>query len=161
MAKAQPPKVQPKTPVKPQPKPQVRQKIRIRLKGYDQRVLDRAVADAFFRDNGAAGAQHRDAGLAAAVEFFRTACRRIRCGHAKLRGGGVVDQQEASLFVLHRHAGREQSENIPQNAEIGIRGGFAVLRWGILPVEAGGALHDRRSLAKSLVVLVKWNSKRR
>src|ERR1700720_4304636 len=45
MAKAQPPKVQPKTPVKPQPKPQVRQKIRIRLKGYDQRVLDRAAAD--------------------------------------------------------------------------------------------------------------------
>ena len=40
MAKAQP-KAQPK----PQPKQQVRQKIRIRLKGYDQRVLDRAVAD--------------------------------------------------------------------------------------------------------------------
>jgi small subunit ribosomal protein S10 len=44
MAKA-PAKAQPKTPAKPQPKPQVRQKIRIRLKGYDQRVLDRAVAD--------------------------------------------------------------------------------------------------------------------
>jgi small subunit ribosomal protein S10 len=44
MAKAQA-KAQPKTPAKPQPKPQVRQKIRIRLKGYDQRVLDRAVAD--------------------------------------------------------------------------------------------------------------------
>src|SRR5579863_314930 len=44
MAKA-PAKAQPKTPAKPQPKPQVRQKIRIRLKGYDQRVLDRSIAD--------------------------------------------------------------------------------------------------------------------
>jgi small subunit ribosomal protein S10 len=45
MAKAQTKQPQPKTPAKPPTKPQVRQKIRIRLKGYDQRVLDRAVAD--------------------------------------------------------------------------------------------------------------------
>jgi hypothetical protein len=98
-----------------------------------------------FLDNGAAtGAQQFKAGFAAVGQFFRIRRRRPAAGHPKLRRGGIVHQQEAALRVLNRHAAGERSENIPQNAELGIHGESATgFRRGGLRVVFGAALHDR------------------
>ena len=52
--------------------------------------------------------------------------------HLQLCRGGVVDQQEAALLVLHRDAGRQHLQHIPKDREFGIPGEFAVVgRCGI------------------------------
>jgi len=49
------------------------------------------------------------------------------------------------MLVLNRHAGRKHSEDIPQNAQLGILGASDIaLRRGGLQVVFGAALHNRR-----------------
>ena len=99
-------------------------------------------------------AQQIEAGLVAIVE------RRWHgraCGHLQLGRGSVVDQQEFALFVLDGHARGKQAQNLAQDAQFAVEIAFIIVaRCASLKVVFGETMHAQ-SLAKSLVVLVKWN----
>ena len=82
--------------------------------------------DAFLGYRVVAGAQQLHAGFAAMVQFLRSRRLRFAPGHPELRRGGVVHQQKTALLVLHRHAGREHSEDIPQNSQFGSESELAI-----------------------------------
>ena len=128
-----------------------------RTVGGEKDLFGRPAGEAFFCDGGAPGAEQFDAGLAALVQFPREPGRR----NLKLCRRGIVHQQEVALLVLNRNAGREHPEYISQNAESGISSEFGLVWCGILHGVACAVLHDRRNLPRSLVVLVKWNPKKR
>ena len=94
--------------------------------GGEKHLSGLVAVDAFLGNRVAAGAQQFHAGLAAMVQFLRSRRLRFAPGHPELRRGGVVHQQETALLVLHRHAGREHSEDIPQNSQFGIESEFAI-----------------------------------
>ena len=107
-------------------------------------LLELAVDGGFFRNGGATGAEHFDAGLAAMVQLLRRWCLRLACGDSKLRRGGVVHQQQAALLVLQRDAVGQHSENIPQHPQLGLRGEFVrAWRRGSLQIWVGAVVHSR------------------
>ena len=108
----------------------------------------------FLQHHRAAATQQIEAGLVAIVEWRRHGCA---CGHLQLGRGGVVDQQEFALFVLNGHARWKQAQNVAQDFQFALKS--LSLSWrdrARLKVVFGETMHAR-SLAKSLVVLVKWN----
>jgi hypothetical protein len=108
----------------------------------------------FLQHHRAAATQQIEAGLVAIVEWRRHGCA---CGHLQLGRGGVVDQQEFALFVLNGHARWKQAQNVAQDFQFAAEIAFTILaRCARLKVVFGETTHAR-SLAKSLVVLVKWN----
>jgi hypothetical protein len=110
--------------------------------GGEKNLLVLVAVDAFFRNRVAAGAQQLDPGRAAMVQFLRG--RRLRCtaGHPELGRGGVVHQQEMALLVLHRHAGRKHSEDIPQDSQFGCESELAIaFGCGDPQVVLGSVLH--------------------
>jgi hypothetical protein len=113
--------------------------------GREKDLFDRAAGDAFFSNRGLSGAKQFKAGVEAVVQVLRRRDRRPANGNSKLHGCGVVDQQETAMLVLDCHAVRKQSEDIPQNAQLGIPGeSYIVMRRGGLQVVVGAALHDRQ-----------------
>jgi hypothetical protein len=120
--------------------------------GGEQNLLDRALAEAFLGNQRAAGTQQFKAGFAAAVQFRRQHRvtsfdpGRLASCDPELHRGSVVHQEETALLVLNRDAGREHSENIPQDAQLGFdRKAGVVFRGGGIGVVLAGAVHDRRA----------------
>ena len=108
-----------------------------------ENLLGRAIADGFFQHGRAAGAQQFEAGILALAQL-RSHGR--GGGHLQQRGGGFVHQQELALLVLNRHAGRKQSEDIPQDAQFGIESAFiAGLRRGRLKIIFLRTVHGREA----------------
>ncbi len=113
--------------------------------GRKKYLLAMTAGHAFFRNNGTPGAQQFNPDVATIAQFLGGKHARLTGSHSQLRRRGVVDQQEAALLVLNRDAGREHSEDIPQNAQFAFSGEFAfALGCGGLQVKGGAALHDRR-----------------
>src|SRR5579871_1427512 len=113
--------------------------------------------DTHFGNRRTPGVEQLKSGLPPFVQMFRGGLARPVGGHSELRGGCIVDQQETALLVLNGHAGRKQLENILQESEFAVAGGFApVLRGNRWNWGGWRVLHGRTTLAKSLVVLVKW-----
>jgi hypothetical protein len=70
--------------------------------GREQDLAAQAIGDGFFGNGGTARTQQFETGLTAMLHFRRTH-RGLR-GHSELCGRGIVDQQEAAVFILHRDA---------------------------------------------------------
>ena len=87
----------------------------------EKHLFGLAVANGFFQHGGAAGAQQFETGFAAIAQLRS---RRRGRGHLQQGRCGVVHQQELAVLVLNRHAGRKQSEDIPQDAQFGIESRF-------------------------------------
>ncbi len=98
----------------------------------------RTGANGLFHDGRAAAAQQFKAGLTAVGQLGR---RRSRRGHLQQRCGGIVHQQEIAVLVLNRHAGREQSENFPQDAQFGVIAFVTGLGLGRLKIVFMGTMH--------------------
>jgi hypothetical protein len=79
-----------------------------------------AAAGAFFRDQGAAGAQQFKSGLEAIKALLRRRHCRLAGGNPELGGRGVVDQQEATVLVDKCDTGRQHPEHVPQHPQLGI-----------------------------------------
>ena len=100
-------------------------------------MFGRTGGHGLLQHGGTAAAQQFKAGLVAVAQLRRR-CR----GHLEQRGGGIVHQQEIAVLVLNCHAGRKQSEDIPQDAQFGIKIAFITgLRLGRLKVMFIGTVH--------------------
>ena len=133
-----------------------------RAMGGQQDLLDLAVGDAFLGRGGAPGAQQFQAGLAALDRAAAMRAPRPAALIPSCAAAASFTSSNSAMLVLYRDPGREHSEDVPQDAELGyqprLRSSAFVA--AICGVVRHAALHGR-NCAGVPVVLVKCSAETR